>query len=105
MPPETERHIVANCRRAKIPIPDKIRDKPTLNIGLELYFEAFYALCSTKQLGFGTLGPISWLAVQKYIEVCRFDEYQARVLHLAVPLMDAVQTEYASKNQPRKDVR
>lgn len=71
------------------PIPEPIINQPEVQPGLEIYYEAFWALTTTRQLGMGC-GPIPWTACQSYAEVCGFDEEQADDLWFFISSMDAV---------------
>lgn len=51
--------------RFGLPLPDRIRNAPELNIGSELYYIGFLDLTSCRILGMG-LGPIPLLAILEY---------------------------------------
>jgi hypothetical protein len=85
-----------------IPIPECILNQPDLTPGLELFFEAFWALTTTRAQGMGA-GCIPWTACQKYAEVCGFDEEQADDLWFFISSMDAIFLKHLSdKRAPEK---
>lgn len=76
-----------------MPIPNKIKNAPTLDMGLELFFNAWFELTSTRPVGMGT-GPIPWNVVQDYAERFDFDDFQTEALHYYMGAMDTVYFEY-----------
>jgi len=57
-----EAEIIAQARRFNMPLPEKIRNKPRLRFGLDLYWKAFSDLSSDRAIGMSE-GPISWRAI------------------------------------------
>jgi hypothetical protein len=49
----------------KMPLPDKIANKPTIKIGLDLYWKAFQDLSSDRDIGMG-VGPIPWSSIHEW---------------------------------------
>ena len=62
-----EAEIVEQARRLSMPLPDKIRNKPRLRYGLDLYWKAFADLSSDRMMGM-TEGPISWRSIHAWGE-------------------------------------
>ncbi len=85
----TAAQIVKDSLQWGGPIPDPVKEQPDLEPGLEIFFEAFWSLSTTRSLGMSS-GPIPWTACQSYAEVCHFDEEQADDLWFFVSSMDAV---------------
>lgn len=84
------------------PIPQVIIDAPDLQPGLELYFEAFWALSSCRQIGMSA-GPIGWVDCNTYATVLHLDEEQADDLWFFISAMDAVFLKHlADKRAPAK---
>ena len=48
-----------------MPLPDKIKNKPEIRIGLDLYWKAFQDLSSDRDIGMG-VGPIPWSAMHSW---------------------------------------
>ena len=86
-----------------MPIPEKIRNAPTLLPGLELYYDAFLDLNSCRQLGMG-VGPIPWMAVSDYAVAMGLSREQTEDLHHHMRAMDNAYSEYWSKKHEKKRV-
>ena len=54
---KAEQRIIHDCYRRKRPLPERIANAPDLFTGLELIFDAFIELNTTRQSGWGP-GPI-----------------------------------------------
>jgi hypothetical protein len=61
-----ERKLVEMARRQKKPVPMRIQNAPDLAPGLELYYDAFGRLTTSRQLGSGAIGPIPYAAISTY---------------------------------------
>lgn len=48
-----------------MPLPQSIRDKPKILVGLELYWKAFSDLSSDREIGMG-IGPVPWRAIHEW---------------------------------------
>jgi hypothetical protein len=48
-----------------MPLPDKIKNKPEVKLGLELYWKAFQDLSSDRDIGMG-VGPIPWSSMNEW---------------------------------------
>lgn len=57
-----EAAVIKACERSGRPIPEKILNAPTLNLGLDLFYRAFMQLGSCRTLGMEE-GPIPWTAI------------------------------------------
>ncbi len=64
-----EEWLVEQAMRSGAPIPERIKNAPELNAGLELYLLAFMELTSCRGLGYGAIGPVPWIAIDRYCEV------------------------------------
>ena len=92
-----EAKIVKQCMRDRLPLPDAIANAPTLQLGLDLYFDAFWDLSSCRMSGF-TLGPIPWSAIFDYALAYAYDEDQRENLVHYIRVMDnAYRDFYATK--------
>ena len=81
-----------------LPLPKRIADAPQLPPGLELYYEAFWELSSTRAVGFA-LGPVPWGAVDSYATRYGFDDEQREDLVYYVRAMDNAYLKY---HEPKK---
>ena len=64
--------MILNSQINNFPIPDVIKNAPEIPLGLELFYNAFSELNSSRQFGFSE-GPIPWKAVHDYCcanEIC-----------------------------------
>jgi hypothetical protein len=66
-----------------MPVPDKIKNKPEIKPGLDLYWRAFQDLSTDRDVGMG-VGPIPWLAIHAWAErnYIRGDDFERLVLIL-----------------------
>lgn len=97
----TEEKIIKQCLREKQPLPRGIAKAPRLAMGLEIFWEAFFAL-TTCRGGMG--GPIPWTAIQSYCNEMGFEgELRERVFHHVRAMDDFVleQEETRGKNAER----
>lgn len=84
-----EQQIIIRCLRENREFPEKIRDAPSLFIGLELFFRAWTELGSCRSSGWEE-GAIPWTAINDYalrygIEDELYDDllYYVRMLDIA----------------------
>jgi len=80
-------------------LPNAIKNAPDLWPGLELYYQAWIDLDSTRNIGLG-VGPIPWNAIEAYCAALELDEDQRAKMHALVRGMDRVYLEHVNK---RKD--
>lgn len=66
-----------------MPLPDKIKNKPEITTGLDLYWKAFQDLSSDRDIGMG-VGPIPWSAMHTWASRnhIRGDDFERFVLVL-----------------------
>ena len=62
-----EKKIIEQCVRDHLPLPEKIKNAPALLPGLELFYNAFAALSSCRNTGFGE-GEIPWNVISEYCD-------------------------------------
>ena len=82
--------------RERVPLPDRIQNAPSLMPGLELYYEAFMDLMTSRSTGFGN-GPIWWKTVQDYAKDNEFSDDQREDLHYHIREMDTVYMKHLAK--------
>lgn len=92
-----ERRILEQCKRERLPLPNRIQNAPDLRIGLELYYSAFLDLCSSRG-GMGD-GPIPWTVVHEYGLLLGLDDDQLDDLHYYVSRMDDAQLKWLRNKQ------
>ncbi len=66
-----ERKLVEMARARKKPVPLRIQNAPDLLPGLDLYYEAFLRLTTSRAMGSGAIGPIPYSAISGY---CKDEE-------------------------------
>lgn len=68
-------------------MPDRIANAPVLQVGLELYLNAFLDLSSCRPQGF-VEGPISWISIHQYAEANEFTGEQREDLFYYIHSLD-----------------
>jgi len=86
----------------RMPLPEAIRNAPVLNLGLQLYFEAYCELDSERSTGWG-VGRIPWSSVQAYAQYNGYTSDQTDRLHNHVRAMDQAHREYLDKQSKKKN--
>jgi hypothetical protein len=87
--------------REGLPLPKRIANAPTLFIGLELYYDAFWELDTCREVGWGW-GPIPWSAIKDYAETFNFDDEQRDDLYYFIRVMDNAYLRYRHKKPAGK---
>ena len=77
-------------------LPDKIKNAPEILPGLELYYEAFTELSSSRSSGFG-VGAIPWMALDRWAERYGLEGDDFERLAIYIRMMDAEFIKYVSK--------
>ena len=77
-----------------MPLPEKIKNAPTLTLGLQLYYSAFTELTTCRPIGNFGEGPISWIAVTTWADVNDVWGEQREELHYHIQKMDEVYLKY-----------
>lgn len=78
------------------PLPGRIQNAPQLEIGLELYYGAFWDLTTCRPGGW-TVTPIPWSAIKEYGELNEFDPDQMEDLFVYIRLMDNAYIDWRHK--------
>jgi len=93
-----EKNIVAQAKRSGDPIPNRIKNKPKLEAGLDLFFHAFYELSTERLGGMGPM-PIPWSAIHNYCVANDITgELREDMLHF-VRAMDCAYLEHVMEKQ------
>lgn len=82
--------------RSGDPIPDRIQNAPTLAPGLYLYYLAFQELSTCRSAGFG-VGPIPWMAIDRWAVAAELDMEQREDLFYFVHRMDQAYIDWSTK--------
>lgn len=97
----SERSLALQALNQGHPLPDRVRDAPTLFEGLEIYFGAFFDLDTERHHGMGLM-PIPWSAILRYARFHEFDYRQTQELLHYVGRMDAWYLEHLAKKMESK---
>jgi hypothetical protein len=98
----TEKAIIEQCYRQRIPLPSRIANAPELLLGLEFYYAAFLNLTSCRTQGYGTEGPIGWLTTDEYADRNAIEGEQREDLHYHIQKLDAAYLEFKGKKLEAK---
>jgi hypothetical protein len=77
-----------------MPLPEAILNKPTLDIGLEFYYRAFWDLMADRLSGMGGSGMIKWTAIKEYADTYDvgdlddFERFKVIITHLDMTYLD-----------------
>lgn len=88
--------------REGLPLPQKIANAPTLQLGLQLFWVAFMELSSCRSSAMG-LGRIPWTAIKDWALAYELDEEQADDLFHAILAMDSAYLDHESKKDKKKN--
>ena len=91
-----EQKIIQETFRMGRTLPEKIQNAPVLEKGLELFFNAWMELNTTRSIGMA-VGPIPWLAVHEYANWYELDDDQRDALHYHVNEMDSAYFKHTAK--------
>ena len=83
-----EQSIAKQAIRSGQAIPDRIANAPELEMGLQLYLQAFFDLDSERTHGM-SLSPIPWTSIAAYARAFEFDEEQTEDLFYFVRKLDS----------------
>lgn len=81
------------CIRRGKPPPESMQQAPQLHPGLNLFYVAFLDLHTCRQLGM-TMGPIDWLAIDRYCQRYDIQGEQYEDMHYFVSRLDAAYLEH-----------
>jgi hypothetical protein len=60
-----EAKIVEQAKKLRMPLPEKIANKPKLHIGLDIYWRAFWECSTDRGIGMAE-GPIPWSVMDRW---------------------------------------
>lgn len=87
--------------RERLPLPQRIQDAPTLNLGLEIYLAAWIDLNSCRPPG-GNY-PIRWIDIHDYADRLDLSPEQREDMHHLVREMDAEYLRWRDRSKGTKD--
>lgn len=82
-------------------MPDALKRKPNLTSPLRDYFEAYLALQSSRQSGYGAEQPISFLEIDRYADRMGFNE-DFKFFYYVIQNMDKVSREFSEKRRKQQ---
>lgn len=97
---ESEKTILNQARLGGQPIPDFIKNKPELDIGLDIYLQAFFDLDSERTHAFGPAG-IPTTSMLQYAKAFKFDDEQTDDLVYFLRQMDTENLKRVKKLQKK----
>lgn len=96
-----EQNIAMQAVRAGRPIPEKILNAPVLNLGLELFLNAYLDLDCERSHSFGPT-PIPWTSVKQYCQFYDFDKELTNDVFYHVRKLDDFNLKRIEKKQSSK---
>lgn len=98
---ESEGTLIKRAREMNGPLPDRILNAPELQLGLDLYYAAFWTLCSERPVGMGP-GAIPWFSMYRYADIHNLDEDTFEDLEYIIRKMDEAYLAYMQKQSESK---
>jgi len=95
-----EQTILEQSMRQGMPLPQRIAEAPSLQIGLQLFWDAYMEL-STCRMAAMSVGPIPWTAIMDYAKAWELDPYQTEDLMDIVRAMDNAYLTWEAKRTKR----
>lgn len=96
----SEEAIIRQAEIARHPIPDFIKNKPELSVGLDVYLQAFFDLDSERTHAFGPTA-IPTTAMLQYANAFKFDDEQTEDLVYFLGQMDSENLKRVKKLQKK----
>ena len=96
-----EAKIVEQAQKLGMPLPDKIANKPRLQVGLEIYWRAFWECSTDRDIGMAE-GPIPWSAIDRWAFRHGIDGDDFDRLVLLLKAMDSVYIEERTKSHKKQ---
>jgi len=93
--------IIQQCLRERLPFPQAIQNAPQLQMGLELFFDAFLDLDGDRPPGW-TTSPIPWAVVKDYAKAYNITGEQRDDLVFFVRRMDRAYLGHLEKKAKKK---
>jgi len=101
-------HIATAASKRRGDVPDFLKNCPQLEEGLDLYWDAFGVLTTTRMIGQGVMGPIPWDKIMYYCDRYELDDDQRERMVAYIRAMDNTYSDHFqskmkaawSKNSP-----
>ena len=93
---QAEQRIIHDCYRRKRPLPERIANAPDLFTGLELIFDAFIELNTTRQTGWSP-GPIPAWAIYEHCDILGLTDDEIADMHCLIRKMDQAFLTYMTR--------
>ena len=90
-----EKSLIRQAKNMRMPIPDRIKNKPILKSDLIIYFNAFFDLVSDRREN----GFIPWSSVIQYSIYYEFDSIQTEKLLFFIRALDAEHKKWIDKTE------
>ena len=87
--------------RQKMPIPKSIQNAPDLTLGLQLFYEAFSDLSSSRVSGMEE-GLIGWSTIQDYCERLDLSEEQTADMHYHINELDLARRKFLNDKEDKR---
>lgn len=85
----------------KLPVPDRIKNKPTIKWGNEFYWKAYMDLTTERRIGM-VEGPIPWHSVVEYARTYELDFFEFDDLWEVIKQMDCEYLKHRDKKLKSK---
>lgn len=89
--------ILEACRDRGVAPPEALQNAPELLPGLDLYYEAFFALNSCRGMG----GPIPWTAIREYANYMGVEADEFDRLVLLIREMESERDQYLEEKKDK----
>lgn len=96
-----EQTIARQAIQMGMPLPDFMLNAPELQIGLQLFLQAFFDLDTERSHSMGIV-LIPWSSIKDYARTYEFDEEQTEDLLFLIRAMDIAHTKNISKKNGTK---
>lgn len=93
----TEQDLLDVAWERRIAPPDPIMNAPELLQGLAGYFQAFSELSTCRAMGFGSQGPIPWMAIDAYARVNEYEGDDRAELEYLIRALDSEYLDWQAK--------
>lgn len=97
----TEKAIFERSMRYKLPLPEALKNAPSLHMGLEFYYNAFRHLSTCREMGMG-IGRITYFMCTKYCRENDIEGDQREDFIVVILAMDETYLEYCDKQSKKK---
>lgn len=98
-----EKNIIRQCLASRQPLPDSIANAPELELGMELYYDAFLDLSDDREVGLAP-GPIPWSVIRDWGLTYELSPEQMDDLFYYVKAMDKAYLQNLPKAKPTGSV-